>query len=174
MKIAPGAPGVVEITLDGRDSAVDRMVVEQRGDTIHLEPDRTDRIRWSSVDVRVTVGEAADVHARLTSGDFTVATDLLVLPSRPHRGDLGRAVSGDVTIRSASATCNSARLGAARCRASLRRHPGRATGEVDLRSASGDVAIAGAERRRGDSHRRAMSPLALSRCARTPRACRAR
>ena len=143
MKIAPGAPGVVEITLDGRDSAVDRMVVEQRGDTIHLEPDRTDRIRWSSVDVRVTVGGGADVHARLTSGDFTVATDLASLAVETASGEISAgAISGDVTIRSASGDVQLGEVGG-RLDVAIASGDIRAelAGEVDLKSASGDVAI---------------------------------
>jgi DUF4097 and DUF4098 domain-containing protein YvlB len=103
------------------------MVVEQRGDTIHLEPDRTERIRWSSVDVRVTVGEAADVHARLTSGDFTVGTDLASLAVETASGEISAgAISGDVTIRSASGDVE---LGEVR-------------GRLDVALASGDIRLA--------------------------------
>ncbi len=143
MKIGPGAPGTVEITLDGRDSAVERMVVEQRGDTIHVEPDRTERIRWSSVDVRVTVGADADVHARLTSGDLTISTDLATLAVETATGEItAGTINGDATIRSASGDIQlgevGGRLDIAVASGDIRAGT---VGEADLKSASGDVAV---------------------------------
>jgi DUF4097 and DUF4098 domain-containing protein YvlB len=143
MKIGPGLPGVVEISLDGRDSAVERMVVEQRGDTIHLEPDRSQRIRWSSVDVRVTVGEGADLHARLTSGDLTVAAEVATLAVETASGEItAGSIRGDATIRSASGDVEleevGGRLDVAVASGDIRIG---SAGEVDLKSASGDVMV---------------------------------
>lgn len=143
LRVVSGAPGVVEITLDGREPAVARMLVEQRGETIHLEPDRNQRIRWSAVDVVVSVGEPAHVHARLTSGDLTVATDTASLTVETASGEVtAGTVRGDATIRSAS---GDVRIGDVAGRLSVAVASGDIRAEVvgvaDLKSASGDVAV---------------------------------
>ena len=143
LKIAAGVPGTVEISLDGKDSAVERMVVEQRGDTIHLEPDRSERIRWSSVDVRVMVGDPAHVHVRLTSGDLMIATDLVSLAVETASGEVTAGIiSGDATIRSASGDVQldevQGRLDAALASGDLRAG---SVGEADIKSASGDLTV---------------------------------
>lgn len=143
LRIVPGTGGGVDITLDGRDAAVSRMLVEQRGDVIHLEPDRTHGIRWSSVDVVVAVGEAPQVHARLTSGDLTVSTNLGSLAAETASGEIvAGLVSGDATIRSASGDVRlgdvAGRLDVAVASGDLRAE---VVGAADLKSASGDIVV---------------------------------
>jgi len=143
LRIVPGAAGSVNVSLDGRDAAVARMVVEQRGDVIHLEPDRSQGIRWSSVDVVVAVGEAPDVHARLTSGDLTISTDLASLAVETASGELvAGLVRGDATIRSASGDVRlgnvAGRLDVALASGDLRAE---VVGTAEVKSASGDIAV---------------------------------
>ena len=143
MRIVSGTPGMVEITLDGRESTLERMVVEQRGETIHLEPDRNQRIRWSSVDVVVRVGEAPDLHARLTSGTLDIETEVASLAVETASGDVSAGVvRGDVTIRSASGDIRvgdvAGRLDVAVASGDIEAD---VVGSADLKSASGDVTV---------------------------------
>jgi DUF4097 and DUF4098 domain-containing protein YvlB len=143
LKIAAGVPGTVEISLDGKDSAVERIVVEQRGDTIHLEPDRNERIRWSSVDVRVMVGDPAMVHVRLTSGDLIISTDVATLAVETASGEITAGkINGDATIRSASGDVElvevAGRLDVAVASGDVRAGT---VGEAEIKSASGDVTV---------------------------------
>lgn len=145
LRIVAGAPGVVDISLDGRDSAVARVIVEQRGDVIHLEPERHAPIgiRWSSVDVVVAIGEPADVHARLTSGDLTISTDLVSLAVESASGELvAGTVRRDATVRSASGDVRlgevAGRLDVAIASGDLRAE---VVGSAEVKSASGDIAV---------------------------------
>lgn len=143
LRIVPGTAGSVHVSLDGREGAVSRMIVEQRGDVIHLEPVRSQGLRWSAVDVAVAVGEAAHVHARLTSGDLTVSTDLVSLAVETASGEVvAGLVHGDATIRSASGDVRlgdvAGRLDIALASGDLRAE---VVGTAEVKSASGDIVV---------------------------------
>lgn len=141
LRIVSGAPGVVEVDLDGRDGSVARFTVEQRGSLVSIAPDRGPVIRWSSVDITVRVGVPPEVHARLTSGGVTATTELQTLTVETASGDVvAGSVRGDATIRSAS---GDVRLGDVGGRLSTAAASGDIRAEsvesAEVKSASGDV-----------------------------------
>ena len=143
LRVLTGAPGVVEVNLDGREATVSRFLVEQRGPVIHVEPDRSQRIHWTTVDVVITIGAPADLHARLTSGNLVAGTELNSLTVETASGDvLAGKVIGDATIRSASGDIRletvGGRLSAAAASGDIRCD---AAGSAEVKSASGDVQI---------------------------------
>ena len=143
LRILAGAPGVVEVNLDGREASVSRFIVEQRGSVIHVEPDRSQRIHWSAVDVLITTGSPADLHARLTSGNLVAGTELNSLIVETASGEVVVGnVRVDASIRSASGDVRLAdvggRLDAAAASGDIR---GDVVGSVEVKSASGDVQI---------------------------------
>lgn len=135
----------VDVDLDGRESSVARFIVEQRGGTVHIEPERSQRMRWTGVDIVVRVPPGTALHSRLTAGDLDVRVDLAELVVETASGDVVASdVSGDVEIRSASGDI---RLGAVGGRLSVTA----ASGDVrlgsatsaEIKTASGNVLIGG-------------------------------
>lgn len=126
VRIVDGDPGEVAVHLDGRDSALSRIIVEQRGDEIVIEPDGPSRGWRSSVDLTVRVGVPPRLFGRLVASDLHVTVPLRELTVDSASGDISTAaVGGDVTIRSAS---GDVRIGDV-------------TGALEVTTASGDVRV---------------------------------
>jgi hypothetical protein len=164
-RIVRGEPGVVVVRLRGGTRDVERFVVEQRGDEIVIEPERsTGWGRWSSADVVVEIGEAAVLRARLASGDLAAAVDLAEASVDTAAGDLRLGdVAGPVAVKSASGDVRIGRIGgravltaasgdliAAEIGGALEVRTasgdlqvGRVEGDVSVRTASGDLRIRG-------------------------------
>lgn len=161
IRIRHGESGQVVVRLEGSQSAVDRFRVERRGDAIHIEPEQTSGMRWSRLDVSVEIGEAADVHARITSADFAASTPLDRLVVETASGDIQvdevigdaqvRAASGDIRIREVGGSLEVASASGdirveKAASVSIKSASGDVTvddiaGDVSVRSASGDVRL---------------------------------
>jgi DUF4097 and DUF4098 domain-containing protein YvlB len=103
-RIVAGEPGRVVIRLVGSERDLSRYVVERRGDTIVVEPERTGSFgRWSSVDLVVEAGEAPEIGLRSGSGGLTATTPLASLTVDTATGDMNvPEVLGSLTMKSAS------------------------------------------------------------------------
>lgn len=162
-RLVEGDPGEVVVRLDGKESALERFTVEQRGAEIVVEPERSSLGWRSTVDLTVRVGAPALLHARLTAADFTTSMPLAGLTVETASGDVSAAdIAGDVEIRSASGDVRlgavGGRLGVAAASGDIRvgrvagsvsaktaagdLHVEAAAGDVSAKSASGDVAVA--------------------------------
>jgi hypothetical protein len=147
VRLLEGEPGEVVVHLDGKESALDRFIVEQRGAEVVVEPERSSLGWRSTVDLTVRVGAPAILHARLTAADFSTSMPLAGLTVETASGDVAAAdVEGDVEIRSAS--CD-VRLGAVGGRfdvaaASGDIRIGPVSGSVSAKTASGDLHMAAA------------------------------
>jgi hypothetical protein len=131
VRIVDGAPGEVAVRLDGRDSAIARFIVEQRGDEIVIEPDGSSRGWRSSVDLTVRVGTPPRVSGRLAASDLNAGVPLRELTVDSAAGDIStRDIGGDATIRTAS---GDVRIGDV-------------AGALEVTTASGDVRAGTVER----------------------------
>lgn len=143
LRVTRGTSGSVEVLVDGRESTVERFIVEQRGSVVHIEPETGQRLRSSRLDVTVRIGSPARLHARLTSADLHSDVELAALTVESASGDIFVAdVAGDTEIRSASGDI---RMGSVAGLCAIASASGDirvdAAGTVDLKSASGDVVI---------------------------------
>lgn len=144
VRIIEGAPGEVLVQLDGRDTALARFIVEQRGDEIVVEPDGPSRGWRSNVDLTIRVGAAPGLTAKLAASDLKVSTSLHYLSVESASGDITvGAVEGDVTIRTASGDVRIGDVGGALevSTASGDLRAGLVGGSVVVRTASGDVRL---------------------------------
>jgi len=122
-RVVSGDEGVVEVYMSGRDSALERFLVEDRGGQIVIEPEGG---RVSAVDVEIRLGAGADIHARVASADVTVDTEVACIVVEAGSGDVSAGVvSGDVRIKVASGDVGVASVG----------------GRLDVVAASGDVRV---------------------------------
>jgi len=126
VRVVAGAPGEVVVRARGGESDLSRMVIEARGDTITLEPDKVGWHRWASLDVEIAVGVPPEIRARLASGGLLVRTPAAGLDVTSASGSVeAGAVAGRLIVRLASGNLEAA-----------------AAGTVDATSASGDVRVA--------------------------------
>jgi DUF4097 and DUF4098 domain-containing protein YvlB len=124
VRVVEGPADTVVVQLEGRSSTVDRFVVETRGDEIVVEPERSSKGRWTSVDITVRLGVPAEVRARLAAADFRARVPLLSAHVESASGDVDLGdVSADVIVRSASGDIRVGDIG----------------GDLDVSSASGDL-----------------------------------
>jgi len=132
-RVVSGEDGIVEVRMSGRESALERFLVEARGGQIVIEPEGGRIGRWSGVDVEIRLGAGADIHARLTSGDVMVDAEIETLAVEAGSGDVAAGVvSGDVRVKTASGDINVASVGG-------RLDVAAASGHVRIRSVAGDV-----------------------------------
>ena len=125
-RVVAGEDGVVEVRMSGRDAALERFLVEERGGQIVIEPEGGRIGRWAGVDVEIRLGTGADIHTRLASGDVTVNTEIAALVVESGSGDVAvGAVTGDVKIKTASGDIKVGSVG----------------GRLDVAAASGDVRV---------------------------------
>ena len=164
VRIVHGGQGTVVVRLRGGDRDLERFVVEQRGDEVVVEPERSSGWgRWSAADVVVEVGEPAVLRARLASGDLAAAADLAEASVDTAAGDVRLGdVTGAVAVKSASGDVRLGRVGRVSLTAasgdlvadeiggtleaktaSGDLQVGRAGGDVSVRTASGDLRIRG-------------------------------
>lgn len=144
-RVVAGDPGEVVVRLRGSDRELARYIIEERGNTVTVEPDRSQRGRVGSVGVVVEVGEAPSLQARVTSGDLSVETGLNDLTIDTAAGDVRAGdIADGARVKSAS---GDVRLGSVGGRLSV----ATAAGDVvvagvgrslDVKSASGDVSVA--------------------------------
>jgi DUF4097 and DUF4098 domain-containing protein YvlB len=124
VRVVDGAADTAVVQLEGRSSTVDRFIVEIRGDEIVIEPERSSKGRWTSVDVTVRCGVPAEIRARLAAADFRAGVPLRSAHIESASGDVDLGnVSGDVIVRSASGDIKVGDVG----------------GDLDVSSASGDL-----------------------------------
>jgi hypothetical protein len=126
VRVLDGDPRELVIQLDGRSSTVDRFIVEDRGGEIVIEPERSSKGRWASVEVTIWVGEPIHFRGRIVAADFTSAVDLASVHVESASGDIGvDEVAGDATLRSASGDIRAGTVG----------------GDLEVAAASGDVRV---------------------------------
>jgi hypothetical protein len=144
VRIVDGDSGEAVILLDGKDSVLSRFIVEQRGRTIYVEPERGSFGWRASVDVTVRVGEPPEIFGRLTAADLMATVPLAALTVDTASGNvLAGDISGDATVRSASGDVKlgdvGGRLEVTTASGGVR--AGAVAGAVSVRTASGDVHV---------------------------------
>lgn len=142
--VVAGAPGTVVVRLSGSEREVGRFVVERRGDTVIVEPERAGALgRWTSVRLVIESGEPVDLSLRSATGEFSAAVALAGLRLDTASGDVEAAeIRGDAVVKSASGDI---RIGEVNGRlevvaASGDVQVGSVAGEVRVKTASGDFA----------------------------------
>jgi len=134
-RVVSGDDGVVEVHMSGRDSALERFLVEDRGGQIVIEPEGGRGGRVSGIDVEIRLGAGADLHARVASADVTVDTEVASIVVEAGSGDVSAGVvSGDVRIKVASGDVGVASVGG-------RLDVVAASGDVRVRSVAGDLNV---------------------------------
>ncbi|MEE9298339.1 MAG: DUF4097 family beta strand repeat-containing protein [Acidimicrobiia bacterium] len=141
-RFVAGTSGTVEIRMSGRDSTVDRFLIEERGGEIVIEPEGGGFGRWSGVDVEIRTGEPAEIRARLAAGDVTVSTKARSLTIEAGSGDVTAGeVEGDVKVKTASGDIRvevvGGRVEVAAASGDL--HIGSVAGEISAKTAAGDM-----------------------------------
>ncbi len=127
VRFVGGDPGWVEVRLMGRQAAIDRFLVEDRGGEIVIEPAGGGFGRFSGVDVEVKAGDPAAIRARLASGNLTVSPPAQSLHVDSASGNVtaGDVVDG-VAVKTASGDVRLGSVG----------------GRVEATAASGDIHLA--------------------------------
>jgi len=171
VRVVPGDPGEVVVRARGGESDLARMVIEARGDTITVEPDRVGWHRWATLDLDIAVGAPPEIRARLASGCLRVRTPAAGLDAagasasveagevagrlsvRLASGHLEAAAAGTLDATSASGGVRVAQVSGG---ASVRTASGDVTlgtvaGELTARTASGDVTVSRLEGSRLDA-----------------------
>jgi DUF4097 and DUF4098 domain-containing protein YvlB len=171
VRVVAGLPGEVVVRARGGESDLSRMVIEARGDTITLEPDKVGWHRWASLDVEIAVGAPPEIRARLASGGLLVRTPAAGLDAatasgsveagevagrltaRLASGDLVAGAAGSLDVVSAS---GDVRVPQVRGEAAVKTASGDVTlgvvgGDLTVRTASGDVSVSRLEGNRGDA-----------------------
>jgi hypothetical protein len=148
VRVLHGDPNALVIQLDGRSSAVDRFIVEERGGEIVIEPERSSKGRWASVEVTIWCGEPIHFRGRIVAADFTAALDLASVHIESASGEVSvDEVAGDATIRSASGDIRAGTVGGdlevAAASGDVR--AGHVKGSTSVKTASGDVKIGTAD-----------------------------
>jgi len=143
-RVVSGEDGVVEVHMSGRETTLERFLVEARGGQIVIEPEGGRIGRWSGVNVEIRLGAEAEIHARLASGDVTVDIEIASLVVEAGSGDVAASVvSGDVRIKTASGDISvgsiGGRLDAAAASGDVRVHS--VAGDVNAKTASGDIDV---------------------------------
>ena len=150
--------GLIEVTLKGSPN---RFTIEQRGDTVVVEPEPGMRI-GRSTDITARVPRGSSARLKCTTGDIFADVELSSLQVGVASGDIRiAAVTGDATIKTASgdvaidrvdgsleiaSASGDARIGSVGLELSMTTASGDAVvasvnGAVSLRTASGDVKI---------------------------------
>lgn len=126
VRVVPGGAGEVVVRARGGEFDLARMVIEARGDTITVEPEKVGWHRWASLDLEFAVGAPPDIRARLASGGLLVRTPAAGLDVASASGSVEAGeVAGRLSVRLASGNLEAA-----------------AAGTLDATSASGDVRVA--------------------------------
>ncbi len=144
-RVVTGEEGVVEVRMSGRDSTIERFLIERRGGEIVIEPETGGRLgRWSGVDVEIRVGQPPAITARLASGDITIAAaaeSLMiqtgagdVVAGDVHRDAKMKTASGDIRINDVRG-----RLEVAAASGDVRAH--KVEGGVAAKTAAGDIVV---------------------------------
>jgi DUF4097 and DUF4098 domain-containing protein YvlB len=124
VRIVQGEPGEITVQLEGRSSTVDRFIVEDRGGEIVIEPERSSKGRWSSVEVTIWCFDPISFRGRLVAADINSAVELASAHIESASGDIHLSdVLGDATMRSASGDIKAGLVG----------------GHLEVAAASGDV-----------------------------------
>jgi DUF4097 and DUF4098 domain-containing protein YvlB len=148
VRVVEGAPDEVVVQLDGKEAALSRFIVEQRGGDIFVEPERSSLGWRSTVALTLRVGSPAVLHARLTAADLSCSVPLAALTVETASGDVSAEdIEGDVEIRSASGDVRLGDIGGRMdvSAASGDVRAGRVRGAVSAKTASGDVLLGAAE-----------------------------
>jgi hypothetical protein len=148
VRVVEGAQDEVVVQLDGKEAALSRFIVEQSGDVVVVEPERSSLGWRSTVDLTLRVGSPAALHARLTAADLTCSVPLAALTVETASGDVSTGdVEGDVEIRSASGDIRIGDVGGGVTvsAASGDVRAGRVRGAVSAKTASGDLILEAAE-----------------------------
>jgi DUF4097 and DUF4098 domain-containing protein YvlB len=142
-RVVSGEPGTLVVRLSGSERDVARFIVEQRGDTIVVEPERTGVLgRWASVRLVVEAGVPPELSLRSATGSLSATVPLAGLTADTATGEVDAVeVRGDAAVKSAS---GAVRIGAVTGRLEVVAaagdvEVGAVGGELTVKSASGDV-----------------------------------
>ena len=126
VRVVPGTPGVIGLTISGADTALARVTLEQQADTVVIEATGKGR-RWSRLDVLAVVPEGIEIDAKLGGGgDVTVDQAAGSVRIAIGAGDVRvRRVLGDATIKAAAGDITL----------------GTVLGRLDTSGASGDLRV---------------------------------
>lgn len=138
----PGGPGVVEITVEGRQA--DEFVAEKVGGRILLRTPRSSRSRWDSFDLTVRMPAGCELEVRAAAADVRAEVGLGSLKVDVASGDLVVGdVEGDADVQAASGYVElggvSGDLAVNTASGDLRVREAR--GRAALNSASGDIRV---------------------------------
>lgn len=143
VRVVAGPPGEVVVRARGGESDLSRMVIEARGDTITLEPDKVGWHRWASLDVEIAVGAPPEIRARLASGGLLVRTAAAELDAASASGSVEAGeVAGRLTVRLASGDLVAGvadSLDVVSASGDVR--VARVSGDAGVKTASGDVTL---------------------------------
>jgi hypothetical protein len=142
-RVVPGEAGTLVVRLSGSERDVGRFIVELRGDTIVVEPERAGLLgRWASVRLVVEAGAPPELSLRSATGNLSATAPLAGLTADTATGevDVGE-VRGDAAVKSAS---GDVRVGLVTGRLEVVAAAGdvdvgAVEGELRVKSASGDV-----------------------------------
>lgn len=123
VRLLPGEPGSIDIAVQGSSRSLEKLVVEQRGNTVIVQQRQR---RLGSLAVTVVIPAGASVKAELASADLTSDVNLGSLTAQLASGDVtARDVMNDASVTTASGDIRLGSLG----------------GYAELTTASGDIKI---------------------------------
>lgn len=147
VRLLSGDAGSIEVSIQGSSRSLEKLVVEQRGNTVIV---RQRQRRLGSLEVTVVVPGGASVEAELASADLTADVNLGSLTAEISSGDVSAGgVTGDTSVVTAS---GDVKLGTVGGHVEVATASGdikiaNAVGEVECKTLSGDVAIGRASAR---------------------------
>lgn len=145
VRVIDGPPGEIDVRIaGGRD--IDKIIIEQRGDTVVISTERGRFFSFSlgSVKATIAVPPATELDTKLASGDLTVDAMPRTARISVTSGDVRmRDVDGDLNVKTASGDVDigdvGGRLSLSAAAGDLRaRNVG---GDAEVQCASGDVTL---------------------------------
>ena len=145
VRLLPGDAGSIEVSIQGSSRSLEKLVVEQRGNTVIVQQRQR---RLGSLDVTVVLPVGASVKAELASADLAADVNLGSLTAVIGSGDVtARGVMHDASVLTASGDVRLASLGgyAHLATASGDIKIAEAAGELECKTMSGDVSVGRAD-----------------------------
>lgn len=146
LRVLSGDTGSIEISVRGSDRNLERLVIEQRGNTVIVQQRAR---RLGSLDITAVVPNGTSIHAVLASADLIADADVGSLTVEVASGDVvvGRVLS-DASVVTASGDVRIASVGgdAHVVTASGDVKVGDVGGELECQTASGDCSVGTAVR----------------------------
>ena len=143
LRVVEGADGAIDVRISGsRD--IERVNIEQRGDTVVIYSDRGRWLSFGSFEAIVTVPPMSSVEAKVASGEVMLDAALKTARVGVTSGDVRiRSVGEDLTVKTASGDVEVGQVGG---RLTLSAAAGdlradEVGGDAEVHCASGDVVL---------------------------------